>query len=111
MDLSAIIDQLAQTAVESLDFLLIAGAVIVVEVLKRVTRALKVKPPADVWLGVTLALGLVLAWIQVPVVIGHGKEYAGACFKYGGGAVLTYEVWRRFGPRLTRAWAALRGRP
>jgi hypothetical protein len=109
--MSDFLDELWKSAQANLDFLLIAGAVVIVQVLKRIAKSLNIKTPNDVWLGVILLFGVLLAWIEIPVATGHGKEFASACFKYAGGSVVTFEIWRRFGPRLTKAWTALKSKP
>lgn len=85
-----IIEKLWELAAANLDILLIAGTVVIIQALKKAFP----KFPTKAWMLVMIGLGFLIAWLEVPVVIGHGKEYVQAGIKYAAGAELMYQGWR-----------------
>jgi hypothetical protein len=83
-----IVEQIAKLFMDNLDILFVASIVIVVEVAKRNLP----KVPKKLWTFVTIALGFLLAWLKMPTIVGHGKEYVILSVEYAAGAVLLYEV-------------------
>ena len=88
--MSGIIDQVWQLAVESMDVLLVVALVVLVQACKRVWP----KAPPKAWMPVMVMLGFLLAWIKVPVVAGHMKQFISEGIKYAAGAELCYQAWR-----------------
>lgn len=88
--MSEVIDKLWALALESMDILLVVALVVLVQAAKRVWP----KTPPKAWMPVMVMLGFLLAWIKVPVVVGHVKDFVAEGIKYAAGAELCYQGWR-----------------
>jgi hypothetical protein len=85
-----IVEKLWELAAANLDLLLIAGTVVLIQAMKKAFP----KFPTKAWMLVMIALGFLIAWLEVPVVAGHVKEFIQAGIKYAAGAELLYQGWR-----------------
>ena len=81
---------LFKLAVEQLDLLLVVAIVLIVQMAKRNLP----KVPKKAWYLVMLGLGFFTAWIVMPTVAGHSKEYLRKSIIYSAGAEFVYQSWR-----------------
>ena len=85
-----IIGEVWTLAQANLDVLLIAGMVVIVQTAKRALPLV----PSKAWMLVMVGIGFLLAWLKIPVVMGHVKDYISEGIKYAAGAELLYQAWR-----------------
>lgn len=75
---------------ERMDIILIVAIVAIIQMLKKFFPKL----PKKAWLIVLIGAGLLAAFLTIPTIVNHGKQFATQAFVYIAGCELLYQSWR-----------------